>query len=80
MAANAVGPTHGASGTQSAVPSPANPETEARRLLDEGRELLTRALAALQAAENRRESSHLVGQASDRIGSALHYLRQAAGR
>ena len=77
MGANALDSTHGAGGTPPAVPSPASPETEARRLLDEGRELLSRALNALRAGEDGGESSRLVGHASDRIGSALHYLRQA---
>ena len=60
--------------------TPPNPQAEAQRLLEEGEELLTLALDVLRSDRNAAKSSDLVGRASDRIGSALHYMRQLIPR
>ena len=60
--------------------APPNPRVEAQRMLEEGRDLLAAALEALQGGGNATGASDLVGRASDRVGSALHYLRQVTRR
>ena len=54
-----------------------NPRAEAQRLLEEGQGLLDQALRALRGDGGPAPAADLVGRASDRVGSALHFLRQA---
>ena len=64
-----------------------NPAVRARELLDEGQRLLGEALQAMQSgaagaagATGGQGPADLVGQSSDRVGSALYHLRSATRR
>lgn len=68
---------HTAPSTQAAPESaPLVPLAEARRRLEEGRDLMARARDALRGSSGIEHASELVGQASTRVASALYFLRQ----
>ncbi|MGH2367984.1 MAG: hypothetical protein ACRDI2_07285 [Chloroflexota bacterium] len=60
--------------------APPNPQAEAQRLLNDGRDLLDQALKVLRGGGSPSQASELVGRASDRAGSALHFMRQLQRR
>ncbi len=57
--------------------APPDPRAEAQRLLTDGQALLDEALQKLRGDGGPAATAELVGRASDRIGSALHFLRLA---
>ena len=61
---------------QSAYTAP-NPRSEALRKLQESQDLLDKALRRLNGDRSVATAAEIVGQASDRVGSALHFLRLA---
>jgi hypothetical protein len=52
------------------------PRVESIRLLAESREMVEQALVTLRTQNDPVASSAQIGRASDRIGLALHFLRQ----
>jgi hypothetical protein len=65
--------------TAEEVPAALEPRVMAQHLLDEARERLTDALAALEGQADPQQAAGLVGQASTLTGRALYFLRQMRG-
>lgn len=65
---------------QSPVYAPPNPCLEATRFLQESHDLMAKALEVVDSTADYGQASDLIGQGSDRIGSALHFMRQALRR
>jgi hypothetical protein len=72
-------PPHSAAATPAAF-APPDPRAQARQLLMDGHQLLSQALDQLRSDGDPAGPANLVGQASDRVGSALHFLRLAQRR
>ena len=60
--------------------APADPQSEAHRLLVEARDMMTVALDAIRADGNPQRASELVGRSSDGIGQALFFMRHLLRR
>ena len=60
--------------------APPDPLARATQHIEESRRLLAEAQRALQSGSELARTSELVGLASNRIGSALHFLRLSQRR
>lgn len=67
-------------GPHTAAYTAPDPRAEARRLLVEASEMTAMALDAVAKEGDPRRAGELAGRSSDRIGQALHFLRQLLRR